>query len=450
MVTALETLEKLERRITFSIDKATLDAEIAQHLKQRARTAQAPGFRPGKVPLKMVEAQYGYQIRMEALENQVNRAFYAALSEAELKIAGMPKFQSEDKITNDMTLGFSAVFEVFPEVKIGELGGIEIEKNKVDITGAEIDRTLEILRQQRVHYHEKSKEASDGAHQSGSSDNSAQKGDRLTIDSFCKIDGVESTKGRAKGHMFVLGAATMLPEIEAAAQGMKTGESKNFSLVFPENYQAQEVAGKTAEVTLTVQKIEWPHLPPIDADFARSLGIEDGNIEKMREDIRSNLERETTNRINRQTKNAVMDRLLAISEFDTPKSLIERESENLFNMARQNAQQRGEKMELTPGFSVEIFAEQAKRRVQLGLIISQLVEDIELKPDMEQIKDAIQKVAQVYDNPQQVEAYFLNNAEKRAEIEALALEENVVKYVLSKARITEKVIPFEELIGIAP
>ena len=369
MATAVETLEKLERRLTISFPIADLKSEVEKRLKVRARTARAPGFRPGKVPMKMVAAQYGYQVETEVLNDKVGQLFAQAAAENNLRVAGFPRIEAKgSEGVADGFVAFDATFEVYPEVVIGDLSGAEVDQVACNVTDAEIDKTIDILRKQRVHFHVKGEQ---GDHGDGGADTSAQNGDRVTVDFVGKIDGVEFAGGKAEDFVYVLGEGRMLPEFEAATIGLKTGESKSFPLSFPEDYHGKDVAGKTAEFTITVKKVEWAHLPAVDADFAKMLGVENGDIEKMRADIKENLEREVRGRVKAKTKDSVMNALVGAVTFDLPTALVEQDTERLAEMTRQDMAQRGMKVSDVP-FPKELFVPQAERRVRLGLILAEL------------------------------------------------------------------------------
>ena len=442
MATAVETLDKLERRITITLPVADVQAEVEKRLKVRARTAKAPGFRPGKVPMKMVAQQYGYQVEAEVLNDKVGRAFNDVAVENNLKVAGYPKIEPKTEAAEGV-VAFDATFEVYPEVKIGDLAVAEVEKVTSAVTDIEIDKTIDILRKQRVHYHVKGEQ---GAHGDGGTDQSAQNGDRATLDFVGKIDGIEFQGGKAENFAFVLGEGRMLPEFEAAAIGLKVGESKTFPLTFPADYHGKEVAGKTADFTITIKKVEWAHMPEVDAEFAKSLGIIDGDLAKMREDIRQNLEREVNNRVKAKTKDSVMNALIKVSELDVPKVLVDQDVDRLVDMARQDMAQRGMNVEGMP-IPRELFTAQAERRVRLGLILAEVVKANKLEAMQEQVKAQVEDFAQSYEDPQQVLKYYYSDRRRLAEVEALVLEENVVNYVLGKAKVTEKSVAFDELMA---
>jgi len=443
MATAVETLDKLERRITITVPLADVQAEVEKRLKVRARSAKAPGFRPGKVPMKMVAAQYGYQVENEVLNDKVGKAFNDAATENNLRVAGFPRIEAKSDEVAEGTVAFNATFEVYPEITVGDLASADVEKTVADVSDAEIDKTIDILRKQRVHYHVKGEQS---AHGDGGSDLTAQNGDRVTIDFVGTIDGVEFQGGKADDYAFVLGEGRMLAEFEAGTVGLKVGESKTFPLSFPADYHGADVAGKTAEFTITLKQIEWAHLPEVDAEFAKSLGIPDGDLGKMREDIKVNLQREVSSRVKARTKESVMDALIKISDLDVPKALVDQDIERLMEMTRQDMQQRGMKISDTP-FPRELFTDQAERRVRLGLILAEVVKTNELQAKPEQVKAQVEEFAQSYEDPQQVLKYYFSDRSRLAEVEALVLEENVVNYVLGKAKVAEKTVAFDELMS---
>jgi trigger factor len=442
MSTAVETLSKLERRITLTLPREEIQAEVEKRLKVRARTAKAPGFRPGKVPMKMVAAQFGYQVETEVLNDQIGRAFNDVAVKNDLRVAGFPKVEPKEGAAEG-ALEFDATFEVYPEIVVGELSGAEVEKTTAAVAEAEVDKTIDILRKQRVHFHVKGEQ---GAHGDGGADQTAQNGDRVTVDFVGKIDGVEFAGGKADNYPYVLGEGRMLAEFEAATIGLKVGEAKTFPLSFPADYHGKDVAGKTAEFTITLKQVEWAHLPEVDAEFAKTLGIEDGDLAKMREDIKKNLEREVNARAKAKTKDSVMDALIKVSDLEVPKALIEQDVERLSEMARQDMAQRGMDVKSMP-LPKELFTAQAERRVRLGLILSDLVKANKLEATEEQVKAQIEEFAQSYEDPQQVLKFYFSDRSRLAEVEALVLEDNVVNFVLGKSKVTEKSVSFDELMG---
>ena len=442
MSNVIENLGKLDRKVTLAIPKAEVQKETQERLARLSKTVKMSGFRPGKVPMKMVEKQYGQQVEFEVRFDKAARKFFDITQAQEVKVAGQPKFDIKTEGVADDELAFEATFEVYPEVKIGDLASAEVTRTKTEIGDAEIDKTVDILRKQRVHFHGR---GDAGAHGDGGADVAAQNGDRVTLDFVGKIDGVEFAGGKAEDFVYVLGEGRMLPEFETATLGLKVGESKSFPLTFPADYHGKEVAGKTAEFTVTLKKVEWAHLPEVDDAFAKSLGIADGSVEKMRADIRENLEREVKRRTHSMLKDQVMEALLKVSELDVPKALVEQDQERLVEMARRDLEQRGMPNAKDMPIPAEMFTQQAERRVKLGLILAEIVKanGLEAKPD--QIKAEIEDFAKSYEDPKEVMRWYYGDQQRLAEMEAYVLENNVVNFVCDKAKVANKTVSFEEL-----
>ncbi|RKU03240.1 trigger factor [Burkholderia sp. Nafp2/4-1b] len=441
MANVVENLGKLERRVTISLPKDTVQKEIDARIQKLAKNVRMPGFRPGKVPLKMVAQQYSGQVEAEVLSDKIGQEFFTISRAENLRVAGQPSFEPKQEQVED-AYAFDATFEVYPEVKIGDLATAEVERSTTTIGDAEIDRTLDILRKQRVHFHARGEA---GEHGDGGADTAAKNGDRVTVDFVGKIDDVAFQGGTAEDFPFVLGEGRMLPEFETAALGLKVGEQRTFDLKFPDDYHGKDVAGKTAQFTVTMKKIEWPHLPEIDAEFAKSLGIEDGDLTKMRAEIKENLEREAKRRTQSIVKNQVMDALLKISELDVPKALIEQDQQRLVEMARQDLAQRGVPNAKDAPIPAEMFAEQAERRVKLGLVLAELVKANGLEAKPEQIRAEVDEFAKSYEDPKEVVRWYYSNQQRLAEMEAFVVESNVVDFVLGKAKVTDKEVSFEAL-----
>ena len=434
MSVTVETLDKLERKITLSLPVQSIQSEVDSRLKKLARTVKMDGFRPGKVPMNVVAQRYGYSVHYEVLNDKVGEAFSRAANEAKLRVAGQPRITEKDGAPEgEMT--FDAVFEVYPEVKIGDLGGAEIEKVNAAVDEAAINKTLEILRKQRRTFALRSL------------DSAAQDGDRVSVDFEGKIDGEPFEGGKAEGHQFQLGEGQMLKEFEEAVRGMKVGESKTFPLAFPADYHGQEVAGKTADFLVSLRKLEAAHLPEVNEALAKSLGIADGTVQGLLEDIRKNLEREVKSRLIGRNKKAAMDLLVAHAELDLPKSVVQAELDRMTEGARADLKQRGIKDADKAPIPEEIFRPQAEQRVRLGLVVAELVRANSLNASPEQIKAHIEDMAASYEKPAEVVRWYYSDNRRMAEVEAVVIENNVTEFVFGKARMTEKTISFEDLMG---
>lgn len=434
MSVTVETLDKLERKITLSLPVQSIQSEVDSRLKKLARTVKMDGFRPGKVPMNVVAQRYGYSVHYEVLNDKVGEAFSRAANEAKLRVAGQPRITEKDGAPEgEMT--FDAVFEVYPEVKIGDLGGAEIEKVNAAVDEAAINKTLEILRKQRRTFALRSL------------DSAAQDGDRVSVDFEGKIDGEPFEGGKAEGHQFQLGEGQMLKEFEEAVRGMKVGESKTFPLAFPADYHGQEVAGKTADFLVTLKKLEAAHLPEVNEALAKSLGIADGTVQGLLDDIRKNLEREVKSRLIGRNKKAAMDLLVAHAELDLPKSVVQAELDRMTEGARADLKQRGIKDADKAPIPEEIFRPQAEQRVRLGLVVAELVRANSLNASPEQIKAHIEDMAASYEKPAEVVRWYYSDNRRMAEVEAVVIENNVTEFVFGKAKMTEKTISFEDLMG---
>ncbi len=432
MSVTVETLEKLERKITLTLPADVIQNEVASRLKRLARTVKMDGFRPGKVPMNVVAQRYGYSVHYEVMNDKVGEAFASAANEAQLRVAGQPRI-TEKEGAPEGQLAFDAVFEVYPEVKIGDLAGAAVEKLTAAVDDAAIDRTLDILRKQRRTFAQRAQA------------DAAVDGDRVTIDFEGKIDGEPFEGGKAAGFQFIVGDGQMLKEFEDAVRGMKTGESKTFPLAFPADYHGKDVAGKTADFLVTVNKVEAANLPEVNDELARSLGIAEGTVDALRADIRKNLERETKFRLQARNKTAVMDALIAASELDLPKSVVQAELDRMVEGARADLKQRGIKDADKAPIPEELFRPQAERRVRLGLIVAELVRANELFAKPEQIEAHINELAASYERPADVVRWYQSDNRRMAEVEAIVVENNVTEFVLAKAKVTDKAVAFDEL-----
>jgi trigger factor len=434
MAVTVETLEKLERKITLTLPVGTIQSEVDSRLKKLARTVKMDGFRPGKVPMNVVSQRYGYSVHYEVMNDKVGEAFAVAANEAKLRVAGQPRI-SEKEGAPEGEMTFDAIFEVYPDVKIGDLSAAEIEKVSADVSDAAIDKTLDILRKQRRTFAQRALDAP------------AKDSDRATIDFEGKIDGETFAGGKAEDFQFLIGDGQMLKEFEEAVRGMKNGESKTFPLNFPADYHGKDVAGKQADFLVTVKKLEAAHLPEVNEALAKSLGIADATVEGLRADIKKNLEREVKFRLLARNKNAVMDALVANAELDLPNSSVQAELDRMIEGARADLKQRGIKDADKAPIPDDIFRPQAEKRVRLGLVVAELVRSNNLQVEPEQLKTHIEELAASYEKPQDVVRWYLSDNRRMAEVEAVVIENNVTDFVLSKAKVVEKTVSFDELMA---
>jgi trigger factor len=424
----VETLGTLERRVSMALAADDIERKVDERLKQLARNVRLPGFRPGKVPLKLVAQTYGSQVRSEVMSDAVQKSFSDAVKEANLRVAGYPRFEK----TQDKDLEFSATFEIYPEVKVGDLSATAIELPQLEVDDAAVDKTIQILRKQRTRYEPVQRPARDG--------------DRITVDFKGMIEGVAFAGGEAKDYAFTLGEGRMLPEFEAAARGMGPGEQKTFELTFPADYHGKEVAGKKASFAMTLNKVDEPRVPEVDAEFAKALGVADGDTDKMRAEVRANVEREVKKRIEARTKEQALQALLAATPLEVPKALIGMEAAGMAERAVADLKARGVDPQQVP-INPQAFEEAARRRVALGLIINELRGAENLAPKPAEVRALIEQEAQSYERPAEVVKWFFTQPQRLSEMEALALETNVVKWVLTKAKVSDKQVSFDELMG---
>lgn len=422
----------LERSLDLSVAIADLDKDIDQRLKRMGKNLKMPGFRPGKVPFSVVKQQYGQDAYIDALNAALEKSFTEAVKAQEMRVAGSPKIEPK-KTESAENLEFTATFEIYPEVVVTDLQAVDIERSTLEVGEQELENTLNVLRKQRVRYEPV--------------DRAAASGDRVTIDFLGKKDGVPFQGGEAKDYPFVLGEGAMLADFENAVTGLKAGESKTFDMTFPADYHAKELAGQPVSFEVTVKQVGEAILPELDADFAKSLGIADGDVSKMRAEIESNLRREVKSRLKSRIKNQVMDALLKTNPIEVPKALVEMEIDQLIQNARQDMEQRsGKKMKDFP-MQREWFTDQAKRRVGLGLVLSEIVKVNQLHAKPEQIKAVVEEAAQSYEHPEEVVRWYYAQPQRLAEIEGLVIEDNVVDWALASAKVLDKAITFDELMG---
>ncbi|MGC4402686.1 trigger factor [Methyloversatilis sp. MC4-4] len=421
----------LERKINMSVVAADVEKSVAVRLARMARTVKMPGFRPGKVPMKIVEQQYSAQARSEAFTEAVQQAFGAAVREQNLRVAGFPKIEPAES-TEPGKVFFSATFEVYPEIVAADLSGKTLERSVLTVGDAEVEKTLEVLRKQRVSY--------------AAADKAAAKDDRIVMDFRGTREGEAFDGGTAEDFPVVLGAGALLPEFETNVEGLKAGDSKTFSLTFPEDYQAKDLAGTTVQFEVKIKSVEAPVLPELSADFAKSLGVPSGDVEQLKADVKSNLEREVKKRLQARVKNEVMNLLLETHEFDVPSALVEQESQRMAEEARANLASRGMNVKDIP-VEPAWFADQAVRRVRLGLVVAEIVKKNELYAKPEQIRAVVEEQAQSYEDPADVVRWYYSDTQRLAQVEALVVEDNVVDWVLGVATVSDKAVEFDDLMA---
>ena len=430
----LETLSSLERRLSVTLPLDKVNTEVESRLKRLARTVKLHGFRPGKVPMKIVEQQFGGQVRQEVLGDAVQQSFGEAVKEKNLRVAGYPRIEVKPGDAPADKFEYIATFEVYPEVAVGELGQVKIERPVVDINDAEVDKTIDILRKQRTHYHVANR--------------GAQPGDQIRMDYRGTLAGQPFDGGSGTDQNALLGGGQLLADFEKNLVGMRAGESREFDVHFPDDYHGKEVAGKDAHFAVQLKEVQAPHVPEADAAFAKSLGVADGDLAKMRADVKANLERELKRRAETRVKDQVMKSLLEATKVEVPRALLDMEVERLMQNMRHDLEQRGLKADQVP-MPKEAFEPEAVRRVSLGLILAEMVKlhKLEAKPD--QIKAVIQEYAQSYEKPEEVVRWYYQQPGRLREVESIVLEDNVVQWALSNAKVEDKPTAFDDLMGNA-
>jgi trigger factor len=427
MQVSVESTSALERRMTIGVPAERIETEVDKRLQQTARRAKIPGFRPGKVPMSVIRQRYEAAARQEALGDIIQATFYEAVVEQKLNPAGTPAVEPK-VFEKGKDLEYIATFEVFPEFAISGLEDIAIERLSADVADSDVDNMLEILRKQNTRFEK--------------ADRAAQDGDQVTIDFVGKIDGEEFAGGSAKGTALVLGSGRMIPGFEDALIGAKAGEERVINPTFPEDYQNLDLAGKTAEFTVTVNEVAKPNLPELNEEFFKQFGVNESGEEGFRAEVRKNMERELRQAIKAKVKTQVMDGLLSSNPIEAPKALVDNEVDRLRVQA---VQQFGGNIK-PDQLPAELFQEQAKRRVVLGLIVAEVVKQFELKPDDARVRELIEEMASAYQEPEQVVSWYFKNEEQLNEVRSVVLEEQVVDTVLQKAKVTDKSVTYEEAV----
>ncbi|MBI1397625.1 MAG: trigger factor [Betaproteobacteria bacterium] len=432
MQASLETLSTLERRLKVAVPVQQIDTEIENRLKRIQRTVKLHGFRPGKVPMKVVAQQYGPQVRQEVLGDTVERTFGEAVKEKNLRVAGYPKIETQAAAEDAGAFEFTATFEVFPEVAIGDISKVVVERPAVSVGDTEVDKTIDVLRKQRTQYNKVDRAAKDG--------------DAVVIDYVGTMDGEAFEGGSAKGQAVVLGEGRLLPDFEKQLSGMSAGETRTFELVFPEDYHDKGVAGKAASFDVTLVAVQEPIVPEVDAEFAKTLGIEDGDIGRMREDVRVNLEREVDRRVQARVKDQALKALMDNATLEVPKALVDMEVNRLMAGTAESMKARGMSEQLD-NMPRDVFEPEARRRVLIGLVLAEIVRAEGIRAEPDQVRKVVEDYAQSYEHPEEVVRWYYQSPDRVREVESVVVENNVVDWLLGKVSVVEKTVDFDELMG---
>lgn len=432
MAVAVEKISNLERRMTIKVPLAPLEGQIRQRLQQISRTAKFSGFRPGKAPIGLVNQHYGDQVRDEVYSKAVEISFSEAAEENQLRIAGYPNIEHKPFGEAAEDLEYTATFEVFPEVKLGDLSKVKIEKPTLEVSAADVEKTLEVLVKQRVTYSPVKR--------------ASKKGDKITITLVASIDGKQVESTGDEGIVLVLGEPGRMAEFDEAMIVAKSGTTKSFDIVYPAEHNPAQLAGKTVGYEVKFVSVAEPVYPNIDSEFAKSLGVDDGDVEKMKAEIKLSLEQEVEKRVKARVKEAVFKALTEATDLEPPKAIVNVEINRLMQSAAQNLQQRGmdpKTIQLEPG----MFEEQAKRNATLRLVLSELVNTNNLQATAEQVRAMVDIFAQSFEKPEELVSWYYSDVKRLDEPVALATEENVVNWVLEKAKVSIKKIKFDELMA---
>lgn len=431
MQVSVETTQGLERRLTITVPAESVDNAVKSRLQQLAKTQRINGFRPGKVPVSVIKKRYGQAVRQEVAGDVMQQNFYQAIVQEKINPAGMPSFElTKDQDGED--LEFVAKFEVYPEVEVKGVDDIEIEKTVVEIADEDLDNMLETLQKQHGEWKEVKRKA--------------RKDDRMVIDFVGTIDGEEFDGGKAEDFTLELGKDRMIPGFEKPLVGAKKGEEVIVDVTFPEDYHAEALKGKAAQFTVNVKKVEGLTLPKVDEEFAKLFGIEDGDVEALKAEVRKNMERELGQTLKTQLKEEVIAKLLEKNEIDLPAALVDQEVNALREQAKQRFSQQGGGENL-PDLPADLFKDNAQRRVSIGLLLGEIIKQNDLKADQEKVDSLIETMASAYEDPQEVVDYYKNNQELMQQMQNVALEEQAIEWVVGQAKVTEVNKPFDEVMN---
>ncbi|WP_020409390.1 trigger factor [Hahella ganghwensis] len=428
MQVSVETTSPIERRMTIGVPASKVDSEVEKRLQKTAQTVRMNGFRPGKVPMSVVRRRYGEGVRQEVIGEVMRDAYIDALQQEKLNPAGYPKFEPQ-QMDSGQDLEFTAIFEIYPEIQVGDLGSLTLSKEETEVVDADIDNMIEMLRKQSQGWEEK--------------DAAAEDGDRLTVDYKGTLDGEAFEGGSAEDATIQIGSNRMIPGFEEGLVGVKAGEEKTLQLTFPEDYHAENLKGKATEFAVTVKKVEEPKLPEVDEEFFAQYGVQEGGMDAFRAELKKNMEREANFAVANKVKQQIVDQLIGLHEIEIPAALTQQEVQKM----KQDALQRFGGGQMDPSqLPDELFKDQAEKRVKTGLIFAQIVKEQELKASDEQIEEKIRELAASYQEPDQVVNWYMNNAEQKAQIESVVLEDVVVDFVLDKAKVEVKSVSYDDAV----
>jgi trigger factor len=430
MQVTVESGEGLERRLNVELPAGRLTEEVDKRLKQLARNVRMDGFRPGKVPMRLIKQRFGGQVTQEAAAELVQATLLEATAQEKLRLVGEPRIELRGGDTKE-AFGYTATFEVMPEIEDTEVVNLKVKRPVAEVTEADVDAMIEKLRKQRVKWNQVERPA--------------QEGDTLKIDFEGFIDGAPFEGGKAEGIPLRLGSGSMVEGFEAGLIGAISNESRTLNLRFPDDYRASQLAGKDASFEVKVNEVSEPHLPEVDAEFIKAFGVEDGTLESLRADVRGNMERELRHKLRSATKDQVLDALVSANPLTLPKVLVQEEAMRLKEQTKAEMAQSGQGNAID--FPIEMFNERAERRIAIGMLMAHIVQKHDLQVDELRVRELIEEVAAAYENPNEVVDFYMNDKEQRANVENLALEEQVVDWLLGQAEVEEEGKSFEEVMG---
>ena len=431
MQVSVETTQGLERRLSITVPAESVDSAVKSRLQQLAKTQRINGFRPGKVPVSVIKKRFGAAVRQEVAGETMQQNFYQAIVQEKINPAGMPSFELVKDVDGE-DLEFAATFEVYPEVKVNGLDKLEVEKTVVNIADKDLSEMMKTLQKQHATYKECKRKA--------------KKGDKLTINFVGSIDGEEFEGGKADDFPLELGKSQMIPGFEEPLVGAKTGDEVVAEVTFPEDYHAEALKGKAASFAITVTKVEGLNLPKVDDEFAELFGVKEGGLDALKEEVKKNMQRELDQTLKTKVKESVIEALLADNKVDVPKALLDQEVEALREQAKQRFAQQGNGQNL-PELPADMFTENAKRRVSVGLLIGEIIKDNKIEVDSERVDALIETTASAYEDPSEVIEYYKNNQELLQQIQNLALEEQAIDAILDQAKVKEVEKSFDEVMN---